>query len=351
MTVYDPCCGSGGLLIKCHLRLLETKGKRANGRLRLPDNVAPLQLFGQEINSSTFAMSRMNAFIHDMEADIALGDTMHRPAFTEGDGRLRQFDIVTANPMWNQKFRRQRPTRTTPTNGSAVGVPPSSSADWGWVQHMVACLNARGRMAVVLDTGAVEPGQRQQGSNKERDIRKQFVEADLVEAVLLLPENLFYNTTAPGIVLVINRKKRHPGEILLINASKLFARDGPRTTWKSSTSEQIADVYHDWKGRGRLSAIITQGRGGEERLQPVAEPVCLHRRARPKCCRWMRRWCCCRRPRKSGPKRIASWMKCWRSWASRGGEMDKLTMLEQDEGIDSGFAGRLGGNALLGGRC
>lgn len=83
-TVYDPCCGSGGLLIKCHLRLLQTKGKNDNGRLKLPANVAPLKLFGQEINSSTFAMARMNAFIHDMEAEIALGDTMHRPAFTEG---------------------------------------------------------------------------------------------------------------------------------------------------------------------------------------------------------------------------------------------------------------------------
>ena len=89
MTVYDPCCGSGGLLIKCHLRLLQAHGKRTNGRLRLPDKAAPLQLFGQEINSSTFAMARMNAFVHDMEAEIALGDTMHRPAFTGGDGRLR----------------------------------------------------------------------------------------------------------------------------------------------------------------------------------------------------------------------------------------------------------------------
>src|SRR5262249_59040285 len=84
-TVYDPCCGSGGLLIKCHLRLLQTQGKKENGRLRLPKKVAPLKLFGQEINASTFAMARMNAFLHDMEADIRVGDTMHRPAFTAGE--------------------------------------------------------------------------------------------------------------------------------------------------------------------------------------------------------------------------------------------------------------------------
>lgn len=104
MTVYDPCCGSGGLLIKCHLRLLETHGEIQNGQRRLPAHVAPLKLYGQEINPTTFAMARMNVFIHEMEADIAIGDTMRRPAFTQNDGSLMQFHLVTANPMWNQKF-------------------------------------------------------------------------------------------------------------------------------------------------------------------------------------------------------------------------------------------------------
>ncbi len=102
-----------------------------------------------------------------------------------------------ANPMWNQKF----PAKTyenDPYERFGRGVPPSSSADWGWVQHMVACLNATGRMAVVLDTGAVSRGSGNSGSNKERDIRKQFVEVDLAEAVLLLPDNLFYNTPSAG---------------------------------------------------------------------------------------------------------------------------------------------------------
>jgi type I restriction enzyme M protein len=179
-TVYACCCGSGGLLIKCHLWLLQTHGTRENGRLKLPPAVASLRLFGQEIEVATFAIARMNAFLHDMEADIALGDTMHRPAFTEGDGRLGRFDLVTANPMWNQKF----PAKTyenDPYDRFGRGQPPSSSADWGWVQHMVASLNDGGRMAVVLDTGAVSRGSGNSGSNKERDIRKQFVEADLVE--------------------------------------------------------------------------------------------------------------------------------------------------------------------------
>ncbi|MBW1946875.1 MAG: SAM-dependent DNA methyltransferase [Deltaproteobacteria bacterium] len=257
MTVYDPCCGSGGLLIKCHLRLLETKGERVNGRLRLPASVAPLKLYGQEINASTFAMARMNTFIHHMEAEIALGDTMRRPAFTERDGRLRQFDLVVANPMWNQKFSAATYENDT-YDRFRRGIPPSSSADWGWVQHMAASLAPAGRMAVVLDTGAVSRGSGNTGSNRERDIRKKFVEEDLVEAVLLLPENMFYNTTAPGIVMVLNRRKRHPGEILLINASQLCAKGRPKNYLEEEHIARIAQVYHDWQAEEGLSAIVSR---------------------------------------------------------------------------------------------
>ncbi|MBC7076724.1 MAG: SAM-dependent DNA methyltransferase [Synergistales bacterium] len=261
MTVYDPTCGSGGLLIKCHLRLLETHGEQQNGHRRLPSEYAPLRLFGQEINPATFAMARMNAVIHDMEADIRLGDTMRNPAFRDAAGRLIPFDLVTANPMWNQNFSTEV-YENDPFERFRYGVPPSSSADWGWLQHMLASLNDTGRMAVVLDTGAVSRGSGNQGSNRERDIRKAFVEADLVEAVLLLPENLFYNTTAPGIIIVINRKKRHPGEILLINASKLFAKGRPKNYLADEHIETIAEIYHQWGAVGAdhdspLHAIIT----------------------------------------------------------------------------------------------
>ncbi len=268
MSVYDPCCGSGGLLIKCHLRLLEARGKRTNGRLKLPSTVAPVKIFGQEINPSTFAMARMNAFIHDMDAEIALGDTMHRPAFTVGDGRLREFDLVTSNPMWNQKFGSK--TYTNDPFERFKEVPPSSSADWGWVQHMVAGLKPGGRMAVVLDTGAASRGSGNEGSNKERDARKRFVDADLIEAILLLPDNLFYNTTAPGIVMFINRKKLHPGEIMLINASKLFSKGRPKNFLEEQHVERIADLYHQWRAEEGLSAVITKAdaANGDYNLSP-----------------------------------------------------------------------------------
>jgi len=262
MEVYDPACGSAGLLIKCFLRLVETYGVQSNGRTKLPEDIAPLRLSGQEINSTTFAMARMNAFLHGMDAEIAVGDTMRRPAFTDEAGHLRRFDIVTANPMWNQNF----PTELyehDPFDRFCRGIPPGSSADWGWLQHMLASLNENGRMAVVLDTGAVSRGSGNTGSNRERDIRKKFIEGDLVargdlvEAVILFPENLFYNTSAPGIIMIINRAKPHPGEILLINASKLFTKGRPKNALADEHVAQIGQLYHDWTAEDGVSAIIT----------------------------------------------------------------------------------------------
>lgn len=256
MEIYDPCCGSSGLLIKCHLRLLETRGIQTNDHRQLPPDVAPLRLFGQEINPSTFAMSRMNAFIHDMDAEIALGDTMNSPRFTGDDGRLRRFDIVTANPMWNQDFA-QSTYENDPHGRFEWGAPPSSTADWGWVQHMFRSLDEEGRMAIVLDTGAVSRGSGSSGSNRERDIRKWFVEQDLVEAVVLLPENLFYNTASPGIVMVVNRAKRHPGQILLVNASARFERVRPKNRLGEAHISFIAQLYESWTIEEAVSAVIT----------------------------------------------------------------------------------------------
>jgi type I restriction enzyme M protein len=254
-TVYDPCCGSGGLLIKAHLRLLDKYGEQKNGARRLPSKVAPLKLYGQDIGPEKFAMTRMNAVIHDMEAEVALGDTMTRPAFKNPDGSLRQFDLVTANPMWNQKFAASVYEGDT-YNRFTRGVPPSSSADWGWVQHMFASLNKTSKMAIVLDTGAVGRGSGNQGSNKERDIRKRFVDDDLVEAVFLLPENMFYNTTAPGIIMVVNRKKKHKGEILLVNGTELFSKGRPKNFLEDKHIEAMADAYLKWKAVDSISTII-----------------------------------------------------------------------------------------------
>jgi type I restriction enzyme M protein len=254
MKVYDPACGSAGLLIKAHLRLLETRGTASNGHHELPKDVAPLKLYGQEINASTFAMSVMNAFLHDMDATIELGDTIRNPAFVTGR-RLQQFDLVVANPMWNQDFPDDM-YRSDNWERFERGIPPASSADWGWVQHMVASLKPQGRMAVILDTGAASRGSGHQGASRERDIRKAFVDDDLVEVVILLPENLFYNTGAPGIVIVLNGAKHHPGETALINASKLFIKGRPKNELHDEHIVEIAALFDAWHSVDERCAVV-----------------------------------------------------------------------------------------------
>jgi type I restriction enzyme M protein len=248
--VYDPCCGSGGLLIKCFLRFKEKFGS--------DPSMNPLKYYGQEVLASTFSMAKMNAFIHDMEAEILLGDTMRRPSFLTDGGSLKKFDLVTANPMWNQNFSKEV-YENDPYNRFIYGYPPSSSADWGWIQHMFASLNDNGKMAVVLDTGAVSRGSGNAGSNRERYIRKQFVENDFLEAVILLPENLFYNTTAPGVIIVINKSKpeARKGKIFIINASNLFKKGRPKNYLPDETIELLAEIYTHFKEEDAISKIIT----------------------------------------------------------------------------------------------
>jgi type I restriction enzyme M protein len=247
--VYDPCVGSGGLLIKSHIRFKEKYGN--------DPKIAPLKFYGQEFSHTTYAMAKMNVFIHDMEAEIALGDSMNRPAFLDKSGALKRFNIVVANPMWNQKFS-QEVYEKDPYNRFSFGYPPESSADWGWIQHMYASLKENGRIAVVIDTGAVSRGSGTTGKNKERDIRKAFVDNDLVEAVILLPENLFYNTTAPGVIVVINKNKRKPNEILLINISSLFEKGRPKNYLPESTIQKAYEIYQEWKEEEGISRIITK---------------------------------------------------------------------------------------------
>jgi type I restriction enzyme M protein len=122
---------------------------------------------------------------------------------------------------------------------------------------MHASLADTGKMAVVLDTGAVSRGSGNQGSSKERDIRKAIVEADLIEAVVLLAEDLFYNTTAPGIVLVRNRRKPHPDQILLVNGAKHFSKGRPKNYLEQTHVAALADAYLKWRAVDGFSAVIT----------------------------------------------------------------------------------------------
>ncbi len=288
--IYDPCLGSGGLLIRCYLRFKEKYGENTK--------VKPLRFYGQEILHTTYAMAKMNAFIHRMEADISLGDTMNRPAFLTNSGALKKFEIVVANPMWNQDFSQSTYEKDT-YNRFNYGYPPSSSADWGWIQHMFSSLNEDGRMAVVLDTGAVSRGSGNEGSNRERDIRKKFVNNDLIECVILLPENLFYNTASAGIILVINKNKKNKNKILLINASKLFEKGRPKNFIPENHIKNISEIYYEFKEEKGISKVVSKeevmkndynlspsryvSQNGEDKTLPIEEALVLFKQADYEC--------------------------------------------------------------------
>ncbi|MDE3090592.1 MAG: SAM-dependent DNA methyltransferase [Chloroflexota bacterium] len=250
-TVYDPTCGSAGLLIKARL-LFEQKNPEHKSK-------AP-RLYGQEMNPVTFAMAKMNMFLHDYTDSLfAIGDTFTKPGFAAEGAGLKRFDYVVANPMWNQDNYGESLYENDQWKRFERGAAPSSSADWGWLQHIAASLNDGGRAAVVLDTGAVSRGSGSKSSNKEKTIRQAFVEADLIEAVVLLPENLFYNTTAPGIVVVLNRHKNNgrKGQFLLINASAFFVKKKPKNELTDAGIAAVAEVFHKWESREKLCRMVT----------------------------------------------------------------------------------------------
>lgn len=263
-SFYDPASGSAGLLIKAQLRHKEKVAQqlgKAPEELAHANDPAPLQLHGQEIQPDNIATALMNAFLHDMGAQIELGNTMRNPRFLNENGSLRRFDKVCANPMWNQAIAAEIYENDT-FNRFSRGIPPTSSADWGWVQHMVASLEPGGRMAVVLDTGAASRGSGNQGANKERDIRAAFVGDGMVEAVILLPENLFFNTSAPGIILVMRKplsgdKEAAPDDILLVNASKFFVKGRPKNEMSDEHIAQIADLLLNRQEQEGVSKLVT----------------------------------------------------------------------------------------------
>jgi type I restriction enzyme M protein len=254
MTVYDPCCGSAGLLIKCQNVLCEKMAAEKE------DKFPPLQLYGQEYIGNTWAMANMNMIIHDMEGQIEIGDTFRNPKFRQG-GSLQAFDRVVANPMWNQDWFTEQDYDNDELGRfpQGAGFPGKQSADWGWAQHIAASLNNTGRAAIVLDTGAASRGSGNVNKNKEKEVRRWFVEQDLIEGVIYLAENMFYNTSAPAILLFLNMAKppERQGKMLFVNASEMFAKGDPKNYIPDEGIERIAKTFLAWREEDKYSRIVT----------------------------------------------------------------------------------------------
>ena len=232
---HDYACGSAGLLVKLQLVCRELD----------PLSKVPLKLFGQELQAESFAVAKMNGIIHDMDIEMMRGDSMINPKFRNPNGSLRTFDIVVANPMWNQPFAQEIYQNDAFDRFTEAGGITGGKGDWGWLQHTLACMNEGGRAAVVLDTGAVTRGSGSKNEDRERNIRKWFVDHDLVEGVILLPPNLFYNTPAPGVIVVFNRRKAadRQGKIIFLDASRQFEKGRPKNYIADSVIRQLADAF------------------------------------------------------------------------------------------------------------
>ena len=205
-------------------------------------------------------MANMNMIIHDMEGQIEIGDTFRHPKFRKGN-RLQTFDRAVANPMWNQTEFTEKDYAAAELDRFPKGAGfPGNKADWGWVQHILASLGDTGRAAIVLDTGAASRGSGNANTNKEKDVRRWFVEQDLIEDVIYLPENLFYNTTAPGIILFLNKAKakERQGKLFLLNAATEFAKGDPKNYLPEDAITRIADTVKAWREVEKYSRIVTR---------------------------------------------------------------------------------------------
>lgn len=249
-SVYDPASASNGMLIVSHSHVKEKYGPAATEQIFL---------FGQEANAKTLAFGRMNMYIHDIRnVQLAYGDTLLYPKFKEGEG-IKQFDIVVANPPWNQdgydetqlkkgEFWKQR---------FPYGFGNRQSADWAWIQHMIgSAKEGSGQVGVVIDNGCLFRG------GKEKAIRQKILEADLLECVILTPEKLFYNTGAPGALLFFNKNKpaEHKGKTLIINAAQEFEKHPDvrkLNILAVKNIERIVGVTGSWQETEGFSKVVS----------------------------------------------------------------------------------------------
>ena len=232
--VYDPCCGSGGMLVYSaeHIR-------NENG-----NSMRDISLFGQEKNLSTWSIAKMNMFLHELfDAQIKRGDTFTEPLFLEDGGKLQQFDRVIANPMWNQSYAKYDIKETQRYNRFDYGFPPKNSADWAWIQHMLASANQDGKVGVVLDNGVLFR------SRSEGKIRKKILKDDLIEAVIALPSNLFYNTSSPGCILILNKNKpaERKEKVVFIYGEEDYEEGSNQNFLRDQDIEKILDAYHNFE--------------------------------------------------------------------------------------------------------
>ncbi len=242
-SIYDPTTGSGGMLIHSTHYIEEHGGN--------PKNVS---LNGQEINLSTWAICKMNMLFHDATgAEIKKGDTIREPKHTNG-GVLKTFDVVLANPPFSLKNWGEEEAKGDAYGRFVYGIPPKSYGDLAFVEHMIASLNSKGRMGTVVPHGVLFRG------GAEGKIRKGLLDknTDLIEAIIGLPQNIFYGTGIPAALLIINKDKakNRKGKILFIDASSGFVKDGNKNKLRDQDIEKIIETFDSFEPVEKYAEVV-----------------------------------------------------------------------------------------------
>ncbi len=242
MRIYDPTAGSGGMLVQTRNHLA------SNG-----ENPSNLSLFGQEMNLNTWAICKMNMFLHGVySADIRKGDTLGDPQHTQ-DGELMTFDRVIANPPFSLKKWGKEEADSDSYGRFPYGTPPKDAGDLAFVQHMIASLNAEGMMGVVMPHGVLFRG------SSEKAIRQGILNDDLLEAVVGLPAALFYGTGIPACLLIINKNKpeERKGKVLFINTELEYEEGKNQNKLRQQDIEKIVQTFDNYADIKRYSKVVT----------------------------------------------------------------------------------------------
>lgn len=241
MRIYDPTAGSGGMLVQAR-----------NYLAKHDENASNLSLYGQEMNLNTWAICKMNMFLHGVySADIRKGDTLGNPQHTEA-GELMTFDRVIANPPFSLKKWGKEEADNDAYGRFPYGTPPKDSGDLAFVQHMIASLNNDGMMGVVMPHGVLFRG------SSEKEIRKGILIDDLLEAVIGLPSGLFYGTGIPASLLIINKNKaaERKGKVMFINSELEYQEGKNQNTLRPEDIAKIVATFDDYAEEKRYSKIV-----------------------------------------------------------------------------------------------
>jgi type I restriction enzyme M protein len=243
--IYDPTAGSGGFLLEAYSYLKERDGEQA---------AKSLYLYGQEINLSTFAIAKINMFLHGLDsADIRRGDTLRSPQFLDDNGSLKTYDIVVANFPFAIKEWPHETFRDDPYGRcDGYDVPPKKNADYAFILHILKSLNSNGRAGVVVPHGVLFK------SDASGKIRQQILKNDLVEAVIAFPAKLFYGVSIPAAVIVFNKNKKEDrkGKVLIVDAEKEYEERKKQNKLLKKHIEKIVKTFHDYRDVDRFARVV-----------------------------------------------------------------------------------------------